>query len=339
MNTNSLPTQVVEAAKFNMRGTLIDDGWFDYIKYENGKPNMNAILILSEIIYWYKPTTIKNEVTGSVEGYKKKFKADKLQKNYESLGDRFGISKRQAKAACDFLKERGLITVEFRNFRTKDNIYLSNVMYVEPIMANILEISSLYNISPNNEQPLNEPLQQEVVHSNVGGVVHSNVGGVTADSDTYTKTTTKTTKPLYKGEEQTDVLNDVLPREDEVGLEFIDEATILLEKMPNKEGSHRFPLTYRDKRKLHSKDELFRTVDRYIESVKLLGRDMVVGCANFFSREHYIEFLDVNWENTLDNINKQVERRKFNKNSSRTKSVNEPEGLEEWSEGLDDIFK
>lgn len=39
-----------------------------------------------------------------VLGYKKKFKKDKLQKTYEALGERFGLSKRQAKLACDYLE-------------------------------------------------------------------------------------------------------------------------------------------------------------------------------------------------------------------------------------------
>ena len=93
---------VLEMKNLNIEGNVIDNGWIENLRYDNGKPNMNAIMILSEIVYWYKPTLVRDEITGEVKGYKKKFKADKLQKSYEALGDRIGITKRQATACCDF---------------------------------------------------------------------------------------------------------------------------------------------------------------------------------------------------------------------------------------------
>lgn len=52
--------------------------WFSRITFDNGRPDTNAILILSDIVYWYRPTVIRDERTGMVTGYRKKLKADLL---------------------------------------------------------------------------------------------------------------------------------------------------------------------------------------------------------------------------------------------------------------------
>lgn len=116
--------------------------------------------------------------------------------------------------------------------------------------------------------------------------------------------------------------------------DFQEEATILLNKMPNKEGFHRFHLAYKDKRRLHSQEELFRAVDRYLEISELLGRDMYCGCANFFSNGYYIDYLDINYKFTLDNAEKQLKNRKF-KNKH---SVGESKNLGKWGEQLGEVF-
>ena len=46
-------------------GLLWKTIWAKTICYENGKPNWNAINILSDIVYWYRPTEIRDEVTGN----------------------------------------------------------------------------------------------------------------------------------------------------------------------------------------------------------------------------------------------------------------------------------
>jgi len=37
------------------------------------------------------PSKVEDEASGKVTGYKKKFAADKLQKTYKSLGEKFGV--------------------------------------------------------------------------------------------------------------------------------------------------------------------------------------------------------------------------------------------------------
>ncbi|ABS22850.1 DnaD domain protein [Bacillus cytotoxicus] len=133
---------VSEIGGLNLKGNVVDHEWFNYITFSNGKPHIVAIMVLSEIVYWYRPTVIRDEITGKVT-YKKKFKADKLQKNYQQLADTFGFSKLQVKRACDLLTDMLLIKIEFRTINV-DGKVLNNVMFVEPVASEIKKISSMY---------------------------------------------------------------------------------------------------------------------------------------------------------------------------------------------------
>lgn len=133
---------VTEIGGLNFKGNVVDHEWFNYITFSNGKPHIVAIMVLSEIVYWYRPTVIRDEIDGKVT-YKKKFKADKLQKNYQQLADTFGFTKLQVKRACDLLTDMLLIKIEFRTINA-DGKVLNNVMFVEPVPTEIKKISSMY---------------------------------------------------------------------------------------------------------------------------------------------------------------------------------------------------
>ncbi|MDR4149396.1 DnaD domain protein [Bacillus thuringiensis] len=133
---------VTEIGGLNFKGNVVDHEWFNYITFSNGKPHIVAIMVLSEIVYWYRPTVIRDEIDGKVT-YKKKFKADKLQKNYQQLADTFGFTKLQVKRACDLLTDMLLVKIEFRTI-SADGKILNNVMFVEPVPTEIRKISSMY---------------------------------------------------------------------------------------------------------------------------------------------------------------------------------------------------
>lgn len=89
----------------NFSGNIIPETWYSTIKYTNGKPNLNAIIILADIVYWYRPREVRDEATGQLIGYRKKFKSDMLQRTYEQFAKKFGLSKRQATEAIVFLEK------------------------------------------------------------------------------------------------------------------------------------------------------------------------------------------------------------------------------------------
>jgi len=138
---------VHDIGKLNLEGNVIPHNWFCHLKYKNGKPHTNAAIILSEIVYWYRPTLIKDEVTGRVIEERKKFKADKLQRSYDSFATQFGFTKRQAKDAIKFLGGIGVIGLEFRHITLADGSKLANVLFIEPIIEKLNHITFERNTS------------------------------------------------------------------------------------------------------------------------------------------------------------------------------------------------
>lgn len=95
---------VDQSSQLNISGNIIPQTWYKSIVRENGKPYLTAIVILADIVYWYKPTEIRDEGSGQLVALKKKFKADLLQRSYQQISDEFGISKRKQQTQSYFLK-------------------------------------------------------------------------------------------------------------------------------------------------------------------------------------------------------------------------------------------
>lgn len=169
-----------EIAELNISGNIIPILWFENIRYktEKGteKANTLAILILSDIVYWYRPYEIRDEQTGSLVELKQKFKADKLQKSYSQYANIFGSTKNSIKSAIDFLVDFSLINREFRDINIKGK-RLTNVMFLEPIPGKIKQIST--SLKKNGEvKKIEYPPSKK--------------------SDTYTKTTHSEITPELK---------------------------------------------------------------------------------------------------------------------------------------------
>ncbi len=124
----------------NLTGNVIPQQWYKQLTYDSGNAYLLAIIILSDICYWYKPAELRDEQSGNLIGYKKKFKSDFLQRSYSSLADMFGCSKRQATEAIIFLEKKGLIKRHFRTIMSGD-VKCSNVLFLELIPENVVSIT------------------------------------------------------------------------------------------------------------------------------------------------------------------------------------------------------
>lgn len=123
-------TIVDENAKLNISGNVIPQMWYRTIVRDSGKPNLTAIIILADIVYWYKPTEIRDENTGQVISVKKKFKADLLQRSYQQISEQFGISKKEATNAIIFLEKLGVVKRVFRTVNI-NGLVVNNVLFLE----------------------------------------------------------------------------------------------------------------------------------------------------------------------------------------------------------------
>lgn len=182
---------VDRVSEMNITGNIYSLNWFQTIKYKNGKPDVNAIIILSDIVYWYRPTEIRDEGTGAVIGMKKKFKADLLQRSYKQVEERLGLSKRQVKLAVDNLEALGVIKKDFRRINVGGRA-INNVLYLESVPEKLAELT--YRGNENNS----------MIRSNVppittkrNRVLQSNEGEGTTEVKTNTKITTKITDKEY----------------------------------------------------------------------------------------------------------------------------------------------
>lgn len=131
---------VDENAKLNISGNIIPQAWYKTIIRDSGKPNLTAIVILADIVYWYKPVEVRDEVTGQMVEFKKKFHADLLQRSYQQISEQFGISKKEATNAVIFLEKLGVVKRVFRTI-TINGLVINNVLYLELIVTRLRELT------------------------------------------------------------------------------------------------------------------------------------------------------------------------------------------------------
>lgn len=110
-------------------GNVIPQNWFQTIVNAKGKPMTNAILILGEIVYWYRPSEERDELDPRKSYIRKRFSGDVLQMSYRQLEKKFSLTRNQVKTAVLSLEELGLIRREFRNLIVRGT-RVNNVMYI-----------------------------------------------------------------------------------------------------------------------------------------------------------------------------------------------------------------
>jgi hypothetical protein len=134
MNRNSaaasLPASVQEMSGLKITGNIIPQIWFSSILLETGKPDLQSILILSDITYWFRPSEIRDEKSGNFIGFKKKFTEDMLRRSYADLEIQFGLSTKQCQRALQRLEDLGVIKRVFRSLKTTMGI-VRNVMCID----------------------------------------------------------------------------------------------------------------------------------------------------------------------------------------------------------------
>ena len=128
---------VDEVGMLNLSGNVIPETWYQTIVSDKGKVNCLAILILSDIVYWYRPQESRNETDLSVS-YVKRFHDDEyLQRSYEQICSKFNISKKQARDSIVFLESLGVIKRHFKDIQHANGTFV-NMMFIE-LIPNVLK--------------------------------------------------------------------------------------------------------------------------------------------------------------------------------------------------------
>ncbi len=151
INTTKNP-HVNQIGELHLSGNVIPNIWWQRLRLESGAVDFTAVIILAEIVYWYKPTIVRDEYSGAIIEVKQKFRADKLQRSYQSFADQFGLSKKQVREAMQRLVDRELISTEFR-IVAANNTVLNNVLFIDVIPQKIKNLSSLDSPIPLEGTP------------------------------------------------------------------------------------------------------------------------------------------------------------------------------------------
>jgi hypothetical protein len=133
-----LPTAVIEIGQIHFGGNIIPHPWYQRITLESGKPDLPAIIILAEIVYWYRPIQTLDQDGRPLLG--KHFDGDMFQCSAAYYEKKFGLTKDQTRKALKRLEEGGYIHREYRNV-VRQGILQNNVMFVEPVPPAILAIT------------------------------------------------------------------------------------------------------------------------------------------------------------------------------------------------------
>ena len=134
----ALPPVVAEIGKIHFEGNIIPHPWYQRITLESGKPDLPAIILLAEIIYWYRPYQTLDKRGKPL--LRKHFDGDMFQCTAAYFVSKLGLTKDQTRKALKRLEDAGYIRREYRDI-VQQGILRNCIMFVEPIPLAILAIA------------------------------------------------------------------------------------------------------------------------------------------------------------------------------------------------------
>ena len=144
---------VVDRMKdLNIKGNIVNSEWCRKIRFPDGKPDLISVMILSEIVYWYRPREMCDN-SGNLVALEKRFAADMLQKSCAEFVEKFGFSDKQVRRALSALERQGLIRRELRTVKIGGRL-MNNVMYIAPVPERLEELSKEEASLPGSTEPL-----------------------------------------------------------------------------------------------------------------------------------------------------------------------------------------
>ena len=253
---NELVDKIGEIA---ITGNIIPQMWYETLKKDDGKPYFQAIVILADIVYWYKPVEVRDENTGRVVGYKKKFSADLLQRTYDSIAEQFGLSKNETVNAIKFLEKKGAIYRELRTVECGD-IRCGNVLFL--------------GINPEKIQELTFKKSYTYLSAEGRGVVSADREVPTRNGETYTEITTEITTETSSNVRDINITHEKeksIKKKEEENLE--QEFEEVWKVYPRKEDKKKAFSAYKTARKKASFDEIKKGVETYSNHRKARNTD------------------------------------------------------------------
>lgn len=126
----------------DFQGNTIPHSWFLASEFRTKKGGLNflAMIVLADIVWWYRSVPVRDEESNQIIDYKRQFAEDMLRMTYSQWADKFKVSKWQITSAVTFLVRKGLIRREFRTV-VLGGIPCANQVHVEPVYEAIERIT------------------------------------------------------------------------------------------------------------------------------------------------------------------------------------------------------
>lgn len=135
-------------SSFAIEGNIIDASWYQIIRWKQteknplGKPHLEAINLLADIFYWYRPKIVRSLDNSDVI-LEKKFHGDILQRNYGQIEEMLGLTKDEARTALETLEKLEIVKREFRTINNRD-MKIANVMFIRFFPENLKKLMENY---------------------------------------------------------------------------------------------------------------------------------------------------------------------------------------------------
>jgi hypothetical protein len=147
-------------AQIHIEGDITPRSWYKHICYQTSKSQQKktdrlAIDILSDIVYWYRPSQIREEITGEFLGWKQKFVGNILRRSPEAFAEALNATVRCVRESMRLLENLGLIKVILSPVRTQYGT-IPNVMHIEVVPEAIKQIT--YRSSEQKPETLEKAL-------------------------------------------------------------------------------------------------------------------------------------------------------------------------------------
>ena len=133
-----LPPAVAEIGEIRFEGNIVPHRWYQQVTLPSGKPDMPAIAILSEIVYWYRPYQTLDKRGKPL--LRKHFDGDMFQCTAAYFSSKFGFTKDQVRKALKRMEDAGYIRREYRCI-VQQGVLRNNITFIEPLPPAIMAIT------------------------------------------------------------------------------------------------------------------------------------------------------------------------------------------------------
>lgn len=108
MDTREIVRQI---SKLNISGNIMPLQWCRSIRRESGSVHLAAVVILTEVVFWYRWRVKRSSTTGAVTGVQVRFAGKAFRRSLTAWQELFGLSRKEVRNALATLKRLGLVEV------------------------------------------------------------------------------------------------------------------------------------------------------------------------------------------------------------------------------------